>query len=150
VAGALQDHQRATVVGQRTFGKGSVQAIIPLPGGAGMRLTVSRYYTPSGHAIQADGVHPDVAVELEGKKDSAISYSEKDLEGHLAGQTSPEQQRKPRDVVVVQGDAGAPTQEPSGSEATNVPDDPATGSDPVLKVGWQTLQKQMQTASKSP
>ena len=58
VAGALQDHHRATVVGERTFGKGSVQAILSLPGGAGMRLTVSRYYTPSGHAIQADGVHP--------------------------------------------------------------------------------------------
>ncbi len=129
-----------------------MQAIIPLPGGAGMRLTVSRYYTPSGHAIQADGVHPDVAVELEGKKDSAISYSEKDLEGHLAAQTSPEPERKPRDVVIVPGDAGAPTAtpEPSGSEATNVPDDPSTGSDPVLKVGWQTLQKLMQPAPKSP
>ncbi|HEX8790851.1 MAG TPA: S41 family peptidase [Polyangiaceae bacterium] len=150
VAGALQDHQRATIVGARTFGKGSVQAIIPLPGGAGMRLTVSRYYTPSGHAIQADGVHPDVAVELEGKKDSAISYSEKDLEGHLAAQTSAEPERKPRDVVVIPGDAGTPTPEPSGSEATNVPDDPATGNDPVLKVGWQTLQKLMQPAPKSP
>ena len=53
VAGALQDQKRATVVGEPTFGKGSVQAIVALPGGAGMRLTVSRYYTPSGHAIQA-------------------------------------------------------------------------------------------------
>jgi carboxyl-terminal processing protease len=149
VAGALQDHQRATIVGERTFGKGSVQAIIPLPGGAGMRLTVSRYYTPSGHAIQADGVHPDVAVELEGKKENAISYSEKDLEGHLAGQNNPAAERKPHDVVVVQSDAGTPTPEPAGSEATNVPDDPSTSNDPVLKVGWQTLQKLMQTAPKS-
>ena len=59
VAGALQDHKRATIVGEQTFGKGSVQAIVSLPGGAGLRLTVSRYYTPGGHAIQADGVHPD-------------------------------------------------------------------------------------------
>ena len=83
VAGALQDHKRATIVGERTFGKGSVQAIISLPGGAGMRLTISRYYTPSGHAIQADGVHPDVAVETS-KDEAAVSYREKDLEGHLA------------------------------------------------------------------
>src|SRR5579859_93750 len=54
VAGALQDHKRASIVGEPTFGKGSVQAILSLPGGAGMRLTISRYYTPNGHAIQAD------------------------------------------------------------------------------------------------
>src|SRR5579859_795949 len=70
VAGALQDHKRATVVGEPTFGKGSVQAIVSLPGGAGMRLTVSRYYTPNGRAIQADGVHPDVVVERTGEGDA--------------------------------------------------------------------------------
>ena len=97
-------------------------------------------------------MHPDVAVELEGKKENAISYSETALEGHLAAQTSPEPERK-QDVVVIPppaADAGAPTPEPEGSDATNVPDDPATGNDPVLKVGWQTLQKLMQAAPKSP
>jgi len=140
VAGALQDHGRARVVGEPTFGKGSVQAIVALPGGAGMRLTVSRYYTPSGHAIQADGVHPDVTVETK-KVDGVVSYREKDLEGHLApepGGGAP----PPGEVVVVAGDAGAPA-DSTGSEARGVPDDPSRADDPVLKVGWQTLRQEI-------
>ena len=62
VAGALQDHQRAVLVGTRSFGKGSVQATIPLPGGGGMLLTMARYYTPSGRSIQGRGIMPDVLV----------------------------------------------------------------------------------------
>ena len=62
VAGALQDHRRAVVVGQRTFGKGSVQTVIPLPGNGAMRLTTARYYTPSGRSIQGLGITPDVQV----------------------------------------------------------------------------------------
>jgi len=146
VAGALQDHKRATVVGERTFGKGSVQAIVSLPGGAGMRLTISRYYTPSGHAIQSDGVHPDVTVELQ-KEEGAVSYREKDLEGHLGPQSSGgDEATAPANVVVVEGDAGAVPPEPSGSEAKNVADDPDKGDDAVLKVGWQVLRKLMATA----
>jgi carboxyl-terminal processing protease len=142
VAGALQDHKRATIVGEPTFGKGSVQAIVSLPGGAGMRLTVSRYYTPSGHAIQADGVHPDVAVEM--KKDQAsLSYREKDLDGHLAPEQSGAPALKPRGVVVLSGDAGAALPEASGSDARNVPDDPERGTDAMLKVGWEVLKRAM-------
>jgi carboxyl-terminal processing protease len=65
VAGALQDHKRATIMGTRSFGKGSVQTIIPLAGGAdgAMRLTTARYYTPSGRSIQATGIEPDIVVE---------------------------------------------------------------------------------------
>jgi carboxyl-terminal processing protease len=63
VAGALQDHHRAILVGTRTFGKGSVQTIIPLPGHGAMRLTTARYYTPSGRSIQAKGIDPDIVVE---------------------------------------------------------------------------------------
>ena len=63
VAGALQDHRRAIVVGTRSFGKGSVQTVIPLRGDGAMRLTTSRYYTPSGRSIQALGVSPDIVVE---------------------------------------------------------------------------------------
>ena len=63
VAGALQDHKRATVVGTRSFGKGSVQTIIPLAGHGAMRLTTARYYTPSGRSIQAKGIDPDIVVE---------------------------------------------------------------------------------------
>ena len=62
VAGALQDHHRAVLVGQRTFGKGSVQTVIPLPGNGAMRLTTARYYTPSGRSIQGLGITPDVPV----------------------------------------------------------------------------------------
>jgi carboxyl-terminal processing protease len=144
VAGALQDHKRATVVGEPTFGKGSVQAIVSLPGGAGMRLTVSRYYTPGGHAIQADGVHPDVTVEMK-KNEASVSYREKDLEGHLAPEPGGDAVSHPKGVVVVAGDAGAPGPESSGRDARNVPDDPSQGSDPVLKVGWEVLHRAMGT-----
>jgi carboxyl-terminal processing protease len=149
VAGALQDHKRATVVGEPTFGKGSVQAILALPGGAGMRLTVSRYYTPSGHAIQADGVHPDVAVETR-REEGGVSYREKDLEGHLSPETNGASSR-PQTVIVVP-DAGAPSQDSTGREARNVPDDPEKGTDAVLKVGWQVLRQAMgrQTAPPKP
>ncbi|MEQ8654182.1 MAG: S41 family peptidase [Kiloniellales bacterium] len=64
VAGALKDHRRAILMGTRTFGKGSVQTIIPLPGHGAMRLTTARYYTPSGVSIQATGIEPDIEVEL--------------------------------------------------------------------------------------
>jgi carboxyl-terminal processing protease len=62
VAGALQDHHRAVLLGTRSFGKGSVQTVIPLPGSGAMRLTTARYYTPSGRSIQGLGISPDVAV----------------------------------------------------------------------------------------
>jgi carboxyl-terminal processing protease len=143
VAGALQDHKRASVVGESTFGKGSVQAIVSLPGGAGMRLTVSRYYTPSGHAIQADGVHPDVSVEMK-KDDKTDSYREKDLEGHLAPEPSGASGPKATNVVVVAADGGGPLAVGAGaSEARNVPDDPEKGSDAVLRVGWQVLRRKL-------
>lgn len=64
VAGALQDHRRAIVLGTQSFGKGSVQTILPLQGNAAMRLTTARYYTPSGRSIQAKGIEPDIKVEL--------------------------------------------------------------------------------------
>ena len=63
VAGALKDHSRAIIVGTRSFGKGSVQSIIPLSGNGAMRLTTARYYTPSGVSIQAKGIEPDIIVE---------------------------------------------------------------------------------------
>jgi carboxyl-terminal processing protease len=137
VAGALQDQKRATIVGEPTFGKGSVQAILALPGGAGMRLTIARYYTPSGHAIQADGVHPDVTVEGK-KEEGGVSYRERDLEGHLAAEAS-SAPAAPKSVVVVDGDAGDMALAASSSEARNVPDDPERANDAILKVGWRVL-----------
>ncbi|KQP10002.1 MAG: S41 family peptidase [Methylobacterium sp.] len=86
VAGALQDHKRATVLGTRSFGKGSVQSIIPLGGSGALRLTTARYYTPSGRSIQAKGIEPDQEVlqevpdELKGKDETK---GEAGLKGHL-------------------------------------------------------------------
>jgi carboxyl-terminal processing protease len=86
VAGALQDHQRALVVGRQTFGKGSVQTILPLENGEALKLTTARYYTPAGRAIQAQGIDPDVVLaDAEFKRVAAPErrLSEADLRGHL-------------------------------------------------------------------
>ncbi|ADH85896.1 S41 family peptidase [Desulfurivibrio alkaliphilus] len=78
VAGALQDHQRAVILGTPTFGKGSVQTIIPLNDGAGLRLTTARYYTPSGISIQAKGITPDIEVHNEPPNNATTAAAEKD------------------------------------------------------------------------
>ena len=86
VAGALQDHHRAIILGTRSFGKGSVQTIIPLPGHGAMRLTTSRYYTPSGTSIQAKGIVPDIEVALATIEtiETGKLRHEEDLRGSLA------------------------------------------------------------------
>ena len=81
VAGALQDHKRAVILGTQSFGKGSVQTIIPLTDGSAVRLTTSKYYKPSGRSIQAKGIEPDIVVEANTPQ---MHIKEKDLEGHLA------------------------------------------------------------------
>jgi carboxyl-terminal processing protease len=97
VAGALQDHKRATVIGTRSFGKGSVQTIIPLGSNGAIRLTTARYYTPSGRSIQAKGIEPDVVVEqelppeLQGK-DQPKPRGEASLRGHLKGDPKEKEQ----------------------------------------------------------
>lgn len=84
LAGALQDHGRALIVGERTFGKGSVQSILPLRNGSGIKLTTARYYTPSGRSIQAEGIHPDLVVEQEEITDiHDRRIREADLHRHL-------------------------------------------------------------------
>ena len=90
VAGALQDQHRATIIGTRSFGKGSVQTIIPLGANGALRLTTARYYTPSGRSIQAKGIEPDIEVIQELPADLAKDVSadmprgESSLKGHLA------------------------------------------------------------------
>src|SRR6202030_1041558 len=87
VAGALQDQKRATIIGSRTFGKASVQTIIPLgPGNGAVRLTTARYYTPSGRSIQAQGIAPDIEVLQDEPRELAARArprSEAGLPGHL-------------------------------------------------------------------
>ncbi len=106
VAGALQDHRRAIVVGTKSFGKGSVQTVIPLKGDAAMRLTTARYYTPSGRSIQSLGVMPDIVVnqpvvdpaeegtEAAAAAEAAQSRSEADLRGAISNDSMTEDERK--------------------------------------------------------
>ena len=92
VAGALQDQKRATLIGTRSFGKGSVQTIIPLGSNGALRLTTARYYTPSGRSIQAKGIEPEAVVEeelpddLKAKADLQNTKGEANLRGHLKGE----------------------------------------------------------------
>jgi len=144
LVGALQDNKRATVVGANTFGKGSVQSILPLPAGSGLKLTTARYYTPSGHAIQADGIHPDVVLEpgTRAPSDTGRVLREKDLPGHLPPE-GPQGGAKLRDAgAAIRLDAGA-ADEVIGAAARDIPDDPGTSSDVVLRVGYQMLRAQM-------
>jgi carboxyl-terminal processing protease len=87
VAGALQDHGRAILLGAPTFGKGSVQTIIPMEDGSAIRLTTARYYTPNGRSIQAKGIEPDIAVSdgRETPEGHPGPLREKDIERHLRG-----------------------------------------------------------------
>ena len=89
VAGALQDHKRALLLGVPSFGKGSVQTVETLRDGSGLKLTIARYYTPSGRSIQAKGIEPDIALKFkrldtaEGPEREDGFFKEKDLENHL-------------------------------------------------------------------
>ena len=110
VAGALQDRRRAVVAGTRTFGKGSVQTIVTLDDGSALKLTTSRYYTPSGHSIQARGIIPD--IELPALRVEAAESASALLEGNLPGH--------------LESDSGTPVEAPSGvaSESLAVEDFP--------------------------
>jgi len=102
VAGALQDHKRAVVVGVQTFGKGSVQSILPLGSAGGIKLTTARYFTPNGRSIQAKGIEPDVVVEEQITQKAAASAQtplrlrEADLEHHLS---NPSDKSTPKSVT---------------------------------------------------
>jgi len=90
VAGALQDHHRATLVGTRSFGKGSVQTIIPLSSNGALMLTTARYYTPSGRSIQAQGIKPDVMLEEELPEGKNKRPEDREAEANLRGHLRPE------------------------------------------------------------
>ena len=104
VAGALQDHERALIMGTQSFGKGSVQTIIPMADGAGLRLTTARYYTPNGTSIQATGITPDVLVpdvpvkEDDDDKEPTKFLREKDLKHHLENGASIEPESEPQTI----------------------------------------------------
>jgi len=97
VAGALQDHRRALIAGTTTFGKGSVQTVLPISEKKGIKLTTARYYTPSGRSIQAEGIRPDVVLEPAKHKilTGNENYREADLRGHLANPNDKEKAATP-------------------------------------------------------
>jgi len=118
VAGALQDHKRAIVLGAKTFGKGSVQTILPLDDNSALRLTTARYFTPLGRSIQALGIVPDIIVEAstaqEGKAEEKkrSGLREENLPGHLINPQqgpSPQQDQSDKEKLV-------PPSAPTGDE----------------------------------
>ena len=100
VAGALQDHKRATIVGSQTFGKGSVQTIRPIGRDAAVKLTTARYFTPNGRSIQARGIVPDFLVDENADNDglNALRLREADLQHHLLGDEAQEKKTRPDDI----------------------------------------------------
>ena len=98
VAGALQDHKRAKVIGTQTFGKGSVQTIMPLGNSTAIKLTTARYYTPGGRSIQALGITPDIIVE--DPSDTATRIREADLQRHLENGAAKAEEKKDKEAVV--------------------------------------------------
>jgi carboxyl-terminal processing protease len=113
VAGALQDHRRAVIMGTQTFGKGSVQTILPLGNGTAIKLTTARYFTPSGQSIQAKGITPDIIVEdatIETKETSSLMRKEADLKNRLDNP---------------QGGEDGEVQEVETTDASTSPDEPA-------------------------
>jgi carboxyl-terminal processing protease len=103
VAGALQDHKRALILGTKTFGKGSVQTILPLDDSSALRLTTARYFTPKGRSIQASGIVPDIVIENTPPPDAKADerkrpvVREENLPGHLQNPQAPESKDKERD-----------------------------------------------------
>lgn len=164
VAGALQDNHRASLVGARTFGKGSVQTIVDLPDGSGLKLTTALYYTPSGQTIQAMGVTPDVLVDAAyAVKPDYDVIRESDLDGHIPGVDAEGQEPTAveRPAAVHAGppppappNAGAGTGTGTGAadegqdaeaEETHlgvarvIPDDPTGSADFALSIGYQIV-----------
>ena len=116
VAGALQDHKRAVIMGEQTFGKGSVQTVLPLGNGTGIKLTTARYYTPGGRSIQAKGIEPDILVEdpfSAGRDSGLLRLREVDLNKHL---TNDRPSRKKSPEVIDESTPLAPGAGEDGSQ----------------------------------
>ena len=111
VAGALQDHKRAVIMGTQSFGKGSVQTILPLGNNTAVKLTTARYYTPSGRSIQAKGIVPDILVEDPSTSDmeNAFRLREADLDKHLTNDTQAEDKPGSRQAAPVKDSKGEAT-----------------------------------------
>jgi len=168
VAGALQDHGRAVVVGTKTFGKGSVQTILPMDSGAALRLTTAMYFTPSGRSIQLTGITPDVLIDntpAVGGEKSQREIREENLHGHrnrpthgVIEKNKPESS-DPLDPAVPATEPQEPSTKEEGSEkAAKAPEvkEGELGKDPqldqamqVLK-SWETYKKKTAVAATAP
>ena len=141
VAGALQDSKRAIIVGTRTFGKGSVQTIIPLGDGSALRLTTARYYTPSGRSIQAEGIKPDIVVDNDvtrkkGEKLTAIK--EADLDKHLEQLNKPGDKKTDEKIEEKKVEPVGPATLDSDTAKANEDDFQFAMAFQILK-GWKAL-----------
>lgn len=148
VAGALQDHHRALILGERTFGKGSVQTILPLSNGAAIKLTTARYYTPKGRSIQAEGIEPDIKLKplrlAAGRADrlGLDPTKEADLTGHLLNDThQPAEPAEPVDAAAPEPDETeqplpaetAPKTEPKTAPKTEPKTEPSSAGGDTLQ-----------------
>jgi carboxyl-terminal processing protease len=137
VAGALQDDKRAVLMGTRTFGKGSVQTILPIGNGTAIKLTTARYFTPSGRSIQAMGIEPDIVVEEPGVPESEDGFGvrEVDLEKHLSNPNGKDAAPgKPKDVIK------APQEDKPGPEGKERKPLPLAPGEVVSKNDFQVSQ----------
>ena len=148
VAGALQDHKRAVVMGTQTFGKGSVQTILPLGNGTAIKLTTARYYTPDGRSIQAKGITPDIVVEeatiTEGE--AAVRTRESDLQRHLINPDGTTENKTPTPMPQSTAPAPAPQAEDPPSDGS--PPDIVSKNDYQLNQAMNLL-KGMQILSRN-
>jgi carboxyl-terminal processing protease len=124
VSGALQDHKRAVIMGTQTFGKGSVQTILPLGANTAIKLTTARYYTPGGRSIQAKGIIPDITVEdpATSAQDKAFHLREADLENHLSNDRQPEEKSDSAKSATHGKEQPAKPKEKDKDEDTGKPD----------------------------
>lgn len=142
VAGALQDHGRALVVGMPTFGKGSVQSILELPLGAGMRLTTMRYVTPNGRMIQAKGIEPDVKVPMPLRGGDPLR--ERDLDGHLPPRDGLPIAKAPKAATSASPASSGPREESASPvPPKDPPDDPRGGKDAQLARAFELLRDRL-------
>ncbi len=135
VTGAIQDHKRGIIVGTKTFGKGSVQTILPLPEGAGLRMTTARYYTPNGRSIQATGITPDVEVPFADSKDSTkknnppVAIKEADLKNHIPNPNQAQESNQPPAPKTEKGQAPVLQNAPDNAEKPAQKPAPSDSSD---------------------
>jgi len=131
VAGALQDHARAVVLGTQTFGKGSVQTILPLEDGSALRLTTARYYTPKGRSIQAKGIEPDIVVRdgREPREGHPGMLREKDIRRHLKGEGEEETGKSPEGTSPPAEEKGTKKEAPGKGKGGMESSAPALGGE---------------------